>query len=89
MRDWPWTDLGRSLTRRRVRAGARCPPRYDSKSDIWALGCVLYELTTLEPAFVAASLTDLWSKIRTAAYRPITRSARQCRRGTSARADAD
>ena len=54
-------------------SGPQSPHRYDSKSDVWALGCVLFELVTMEPAFIAASLTDLWSRIRTATYRPITR----------------
>eukprot|EP00968_Pinguiococcus_pyrenoidosus_P015180 scaffold1397_cov254-Pinguiococcus_pyrenoidosus.AAC.10 len=36
---------------------------YNHKSDIWALGCVLYELTTLNHAFDAASLNGLASKI--------------------------
>lgn len=36
---------------------------YNHKSDIWALGCVLYEMTTLNHAFDANSLNNLASKI--------------------------
>lgn len=36
---------------------------YSYKSDVWALGCVLYEMTTLNHAFDANSLNGLAQKI--------------------------
>jgi len=33
--------------------------RYDAKVDIWALGCVLYEMMTLKPAFNASNIYEL------------------------------
>ena len=36
---------------------------YDHKSDIWSLGCVLYELTTLKHAFDAGNMHALVLKI--------------------------
>jgi NIMA (never in mitosis gene a)-related kinase len=36
---------------------------YTHKSDIWALGCILYELCTLERAFNAKNLASLVFKI--------------------------
>jgi NIMA (never in mitosis gene a)-related kinase len=32
---------------------------YDYKSDVWALGCILYELATLKHAFTAENLLGL------------------------------
>ena len=36
---------------------------YGQKSDIWALGCLLYELMTFKHPFVASSLPALFVKI--------------------------
>jgi NIMA (never in mitosis gene a)-related kinase 1/4/5 len=36
---------------------------YDSKVDVWSLGCVLYELTTLQPPFEAENMQELSSKV--------------------------
>lgn len=44
---------------------------YSYKSDVWALGCVLYELTTLNHAFDANSLNGLATKIVKGKYPPI------------------
>jgi Protein kinase domain len=44
---------------------------YNHKSDIWALGCVLYEMTTLNHAFDATSLNGLASKIVKGRYPPV------------------
>ena len=43
---------------------------YDQKSDIWALGCLLYELLTFKHPFVANSLPALFVKIVQGKYPP-------------------
>lgn len=42
--------------------------RYTIKSDIWALGCIMYELCAREPPFNAKSHYELVSKIKTGRY---------------------
>jgi len=36
---------------------------YGYKSDIWAIGCILYELCTLKKAFDAKNIVNLMEKI--------------------------
>ena len=36
---------------------------YDEKTDIWSLGCVIYELVALSPPFTASSHLGLAEKI--------------------------
>lgn len=36
---------------------------YDEKSDIWALGCILYEMACLQKTFEGSNLPALVNKI--------------------------
>jgi NIMA (never in mitosis gene a)-related kinase len=44
---------------------------YNQKSDIWSLGCILYEMVTLKHAFDASSMKGLVLKILRGNYPPI------------------
>lgn len=47
---------------------------YNNKSDVWALGCILYELATLNHAFDGNSMKALVQKILKGVYPPISTS---------------
>jgi len=48
---------------------------YDTKSDVWSLGCIAYELWALKSPFrkegVKMSLIDLFNSIKSGTYGPI------------------
>ncbi|CAK7320623.1 Serine/threonine-protein kinase Nek1 [Vulpes lagopus] len=45
---------------------------YNNKSDIWALGCVLYEMCTLKHAFEAGNMKNLVLKIISGSFPPVS-----------------
>ena len=50
---------------------------YDHKSDIWSLGCVLYEMITFNPPFKGVDMEDLYHNIIIGIYEPIPTSYSQ------------
>ena len=60
----------------------------DKRSDIWAFGCVLYEMLTARPAFSGHTLSELreailarepdWTRLPAATPPPVTRLLRRC-----------
>ncbi|XP_078233435.1 serine/threonine-protein kinase Nek10 isoform X3 [Pogona vitticeps] len=48
---------------------------YGEKADVWAAGCILYQMATLNPPFYSTNMLSLATKIVEAAYEPIPHSA--------------
>ncbi|XP_033496901.2 serine/threonine-protein kinase Nek10 [Epinephelus lanceolatus] len=48
---------------------------YGEKADVWALGCILYQMATLQPPFYSSNMLSLASKIVEAAYEPTEEGA--------------
>jgi serine/threonine protein kinase len=58
---------------------------YNSKTDIWSLGCILYELRTLKHPFDAANMNGLLMVIIRGRYQPIPMTYSKDLRGLLAR----
>ncbi|KAL4438137.1 hypothetical protein ABPG74_016916 [Tetrahymena malaccensis] len=50
---------------------------YDSKCDVWSMGCVLYELMAHHPPFEAKSMEELYKKVCKGTYQKLPKSYSQ------------
>ncbi|XP_062841367.1 serine/threonine-protein kinase Nek10 isoform X2 [Trichomycterus rosablanca] len=48
---------------------------YGEKADVWAAGCVLYQMVTLKPPFYSSNMLSLATKIVEAAFEPVEDAA--------------
>ncbi|XP_061852651.1 serine/threonine-protein kinase Nek10 isoform X2 [Colius striatus] len=44
---------------------------YGEKADVWAVGCILYQMATLNPPFYSTNMLSLATKIVGAVYEPV------------------
>jgi NIMA (never in mitosis gene a)-related kinase 1/4/5 len=44
---------------------------YDSKSDIWSMGCVIYEMASLKPPFRAEDMEGLYTKVNQGEFKKL------------------
>lgn len=44
---------------------------YDGRSDIWSMGCIIYELCALRPPFMGKDMRALYNKVIKGNYPPI------------------
>ncbi|KAG7469659.1 hypothetical protein MATL_G00131210 [Megalops atlanticus] len=44
---------------------------YGEKADVWAAGCILYQMVTLHPPFYSSNMLSLATKIVEAVYEPV------------------
>ena len=44
---------------------------YDSKSDIWSMGCVIYEMAALKPPFRAEDMDGLYKKVTEGVFKKL------------------
>ena len=45
---------------------------YDFKSDVWSVGCVIYEMAALAPPFKGKNMHLLFKKVTSAEYKPLS-----------------